>query len=1771
MVTRNLIAVGLSLLASLSLSFIASAKLPALAEARPANEAVDIDEQQAFLVRAKGAITAKEFIERVFCEVEGVRSVNNVRVIGGKRKEELLNAAGISNAENWIAFRCAQNFPAGADVIIRWDSQANTFQAADYLRFKVRSSDWLEFTCLRENKESDCNPLGTMSFNVNNRALDPKDVNRFRLRDDAGKLYRPYGGKDCTSEGEYGCGETIPFTKLPPETRFTLVVPPGLKESGTGTALELRRPITFRTSAYPPLVKFARSFGILERNADPALPITVRSLEPATGGTAAVIRKLRVTSEQDMIRWYSRTAGFQKRDRSADDDDYDGFGDEIKGDDDFRARSLLKGNAQAQTIPLPKPGGAKEFEVVGLPLAEPGLHVIEAESTALGASLLEKKGSMFVRSMALTTNLAVHTKTSSGNAFVWVTRLSDATVVADATVRVRSCKGIEIASGKTDKDGVAKFSFRDGRRSNECPQFIFAQSGDDISFTRSDWTRGIESWRFNLSYEYYDGDYDDDPPRKTQMHTILARNLLRPGETVHMKHFARDKKRFGTGAPDVAKLAKTLAIVNEGSNERSSQNLVWTSRGNAVTELRLPQNAKRGQYRVEIAGRTTARFTVADFRLPVYKSEVSAPNANVVSGDKADVDVRLEFLSGGPASGDTVTVRSRFDSRTWNGFENFEDYSFNPVYDDEENSNRRNRESKQPQGEDQTVALSQAGSARVSLTTPKVEKPHSLVADVEYNDPNGEIYTAQTRLTVWPSSRLIGIKALDWAMSREQLRYEIVTTDVTGKAIDGVAFKVKGTHRTWDAYRKRNIGGFYSYESSERKSDLGVLCEGTTDRSGKFTCTSSVKVSGEVQINAEVADDKGRVSIAGTSLWASNGDDWIFRSESSDRIDLLPEKKRYEPGEKARFQVRMPFREATALVTVEREGVVLSNFVTQLSGKSAAIEVPMREEWAPNAYVSALLVRGRVGEPKPTALIDLAKPAFKLGIANVDVNWQRYSLDVKVTTDKPEYQTRDKAQVKIKVDRANNKRPGDNTEVVVFAIDEALLELQGNTTWKLLDTMMRRRGHDVSTATAQMQVIGKRHFGRKALPPGGSGGRGAGTRELFDTLIFWKADVMTDANGEATVEVPLNDSLTRFRIVAVAERVQQNEADRFGTGEASIRTTRDLQLFSGLPKVMRHGDDFRATVTLRNSTQRALQTEAIAEIDGKALQKREVRIAAGESALISWDVKAAALGAESTWKFDANEKGQSRGDSLRVKQALQTPLPIRTVADATAEIKGKASITLKPDVGLTMATGSIKDGELLVSLARVYGADTSGIRGYFARYPFACLEQRTTKALGLKDEGLWSIVSESLPTYLSSNGLANYYPGATEEGYPVLTAFVLSGAHEAGWKIPDETLNKMLYGLERYVSGDVKAQRSWLPNDSVYLLSEKLIVLEALSRYGRASKRLLDTVRVDPVKLTVASLADWIDILNRTKDLPNRDVLRAAAIKELRDQIRVTGSVANVTRADNRWYFMRSEDYSVARMFRLSLDTPEFSQFKTPLLRQLNSRMLRSGHFWSTQANIWAAFALERHAKQASADGRTRVTFRGETKEAVWDANVLDQEVKFAWNGAAAQAGEIAIEHLGKGEPWARAQLRAAVPLTGTQNNGIALSKTIVPVQQKTKGKYSVGDVLQVTVSAANTADLGWLAIDDPVPTGATVLGGLSKLGNVGEAAQTWQGYRYIERTFTNVRSSFEYATKGKHSFTYELRLTTPGKFALPPTHAEAMYAPEVNGQLGNAVFEIEP
>ncbi len=197
-------------------------------------------------------------------------------------------------------------------------------------------------------------------------------------------------------------------------------------------------------------------------------------------------------------------------------------------------------------------------------------------------------------------------------------------------------------------------------------------------------------------------------------------------------------------------------------------------------------------------------------------------------------------------------------------------------------------------------------------------------------------------------------------------------------------------------------------------------------------------------------------------------------------------------------------------------------------------------------FVSAFLVRGRIGDVTPTALVDLGKPSFKMGLTQIRVGWSAHELAVKVTPAQSVYKVREKATATIAVRRPDGTAPPKGSEVALAAVDEGLLELLPNNSWKLLDAMMAERGEEVETSTAQMQVIGKRHFGRKALAPGGGGGRST-ARELFDTLLLWRARVPLDDNGNAVVEIPLNDSLTSFRIVAVAS-----------SGAQSVRHRRDV-------------------------------------------------------------------------------------------------------------------------------------------------------------------------------------------------------------------------------------------------------------------------------------------------------------------------------------------------------------------------------------------------------------------------------------------------------------------------------------------------------------------------------------------------------------------------------------------------------------------------------------
>jgi hypothetical protein len=180
--------------------------------------------------------------------------------------------------------------------------------------------------------------------------------------------------------------------------------------------------------------------------------------------------------------------------------------------------------------------------------------------------------------------------------------------------------------------------------------------------------------------------------------------------------------------------------------------------------------------------------------------------------------------------------------------------------------------------------------------------------------------------------------------------------------------------------------------------------------------------------------------------------------------------------------------------------------------------------------------------------------------------------------------------------------------------------------------------------------------------------------------------------------------------------------------------------------------------------------------------------------------------------------------------------------------------------------------------------------------------------------------------------------------------------------------------------------------------------------------------------------------------------------------------------------------------------------------------------------------------------------------------------VGFAWPPSAAT---LSLEHRGDGAPWATVQSRAAIPLTQALSSGYRIARTVTPVEVREPGRWHRGDILRVRLEIDAQADMTWVVVNDPVPAGAAHLGtGLardSQVGATGDAARDQLQPSFAERAFDAYRAYYEFVPKGPLVTEYVIRLNEAGQFRLPGTRVEALYAPEMFGELPNAELEVAP
>ena len=1783
-----------------------------------------IEEDQVFLLALNAAATPASVAANARCAIDGVGEAVPLDILppatvatiatgagsglGGYRLRSFLQQAGAAPPDEGetaqpravvVAARCRRALPAGGRASLVWGAGIATADGLATLHprrldFRVRPAFAARFECSRANPAAACSPIEPLTVRFTGQ-VPAAFAAGVQLIDSAGKAFPAGPIKPHTQTVD-----TVTFKgPFAERSKFRIELPANLADdAGRPLTNAARFPLDVATADAPPLVKFAAGFGIVEAAEGGVLPVTVRAVEASlSGGDHGPLggRDVIVATDATIATWLR---ALDTAEEQTHDEEPIAGSDNKKYIETTRSTPLLRADAPARRFTIARKD-PRAFEVIGIPLTGRGFHVVELASPRLGAALLGRGGTRYVAAGALVTDMAVHFQWGRGRSLAWVTRLADAKPVAGARIAVSdSCNGKLLAQTTTDASGRAAIgdvvpepsSYGDCKY-GQAPLMVSARTADDFSFTLTTWSKGIGPGDFSLG----GGDAE-----RTAYHTIFDRTLLRAGETVHMKHVVRARIDAGFGP---AKLPKdpTLVIRHLGSDQTYEIDTRLGRDGIGETTWAVPAAAALGEYSVEIGERGASErhaagtFTVEEFRLPTIRARVEGPRTPQVAPSRVDLDLSLAYLAGGAANHAAVKLRTLVQPRTLE-VADYPKYSFTGEaivpgivrLDGSEDPGMPTP----TRARVDPVTLSAQGTARVAIDKlAAVTVPSTLVAEMDYDDANGEVATAKGSVSLDPASIRVGIARDGWIARADAVHLDMVALDLANKPVRGQQIAVQLFSRETYSYRKRLIGGFYAYDNSRETKKLGGGCSGTTDGKGLFKCTLDAGVSGEVIALATATDGQGHVSRATQSLWLAGDDDWWFGGDNGDRMDVVAEQPEYPAGGVAKFQVRMPFREATALVSVLRDGVI-DSFVTTLSGKEPVVAVQLKRGYAPDVYVSVLAVRGRVAgwrmwladlarrwnlpwlsrdAAAPTALVDLAKPSYRFGMAKVRVGWDDHRLGVRVASDSPTYAVRKVAATTIQVTPPKGRTLPAGTEIAFAAVDEALLQLQTNDSWDILTAMMADRPVSVLTSTAQTQVVGKRHYGRKAVAAGGGGGEGAGgtVRRDFVPVLLWRGRVPLDAAGRATIPVTMNDSLSAFRLVAVAT----GGIDLFGSGSTVVRTTQDLQLLAGIPPLVREGDRYAATVLARNATGKAMRVSLGGTAGAITLHTRIVDIPAGNATSVAWNVAAPEQNGPIAWTINARATSGAT-DAVKVAQTVAPAVPVETLQATLLQLAPSQSLPVALPAGALPGRGGVD-----VALSRSLGGALPGVRAYMAAYPYDCIEQRLSVAVATGDRAKWDAAAVLLPAYLDRDGLVRFFPAEWIAGDDSLTGYLLRLSADAGWPLPPDVKAKMVAGLTGFVGGKVAR-----PHDNVLVVekgkgivgtasfsgegaSRRLGAVAALMSAGAATAAMVEPLSVAPDAWPTATLVDWVTVL-RLPGIPDASVKLAQASTVLRNRLDLQGTRLTITRADDPWQLMSSPDLTAARLLSAVVALPDWRADSPRIARGLMLNQSR-GHWDTTPANAVGTLAMRAFSARFEATpvaGTTTATLGTASHAFAWSA--VPQPATLAWPPVSTS---LALTHAGQGAPWAIVTSRAAVPLTAPFSSGFAVRRTVTPVTQAVAGRWSRGDVMKVRVEVTPRTPVAWVVVDDPVPAGATILGGSLGGRSALLAAGATAGVQptFVERRTDAVHAHYEYVTRAPIAYEYTLRLGSAGTFRLPPTRVEALYSPEMMALVPNAAVTV--
>lgn len=1374
------------------------------------------------------------------------------------------------------------------------------------------------------------------------------------------------------------------------------------------------------------------------------------------------------------------------------------------------------------------------------------------------------------RSLVAVTNLSPTLKFGRDSGLVWVSELGSANPVASARVRVVDC-GNTLAQGKTDAQGLFRFALP---KSPECELYAIVDKDGDVSFAHQ--YAGVGPWELTSNYQYQaDGPHD--------AFLFTERGVYRPGETLRLKGILRTRTDKGL-TPTRGRVK--LRVTDSRDREVGQEELTLSAFGSFSHALRIPGSVPLGPLviRVEHEGQAFHTYAeVAEFRRAELDVEVRVDREQVVRGARAQVQVRGQYMFGAPVSEQRVlwSVR-RLERDMRPPGERLEGFTFG-------DETRWYEEIVAP--EETTLAGGEGkldARGELALSVPVDLELWSGVAGLEVEATveglGGAWATGRTVMTVTPAEFLVGLRPSTSLITAGQgFAVEFAAAKLSGEPVSKVALEGTLTRRVYGTELKEGPAGRKEFVHTHRDETVGT-CRVTTQR-GFATCTLTAKAAGLHFLRVQGRDGAGRRVHAALPLYAAGAGAAGWGERDGPVMTLKAERARYRVGERAKILVASPFDEAEALITVEREGV-LSVERRRLTGRAPILEMPIDARFVPNAFVSVLLAR-----PQDAAGAASDPLAYRVGAVEIVTDTSAHRLQVAVQPDAEDKRPGESVSVELAVRDAAGKPV--KAELTVFAVDEGVLALTGYRTPDPFELFYAPKGLSVWTADGRARLL--KALGndeQKGGNEGGGGGEGTTLRKDFDAVAFYVPDLATDDGGRARVTFRLPDSLTRYRVMAVAS----SAGAEVGAGEARVRTHKPLMLRPSLPRAVRVGDAFEAGGAVHNETERDLDVTVRADLDGLVATgptQQRVRVPRKSAVDVRFGLRADRPGS-ARLRFTL-QAGDER-DAVELSRAVSLATPLEAVSTS-----GETQAQVREALGALSGVRSDAGGLILWAATSAL-ADLVTPTQALLDYPYACTEQLASRLIGLsamatlQKRGLIEAQALGAKVELALGALEQRQKGdgsfglwsSEEHGLPgplsaFVTAYALLAMDElarAGLASPHQAMESARSYLGQYLRSDRAKVEPGL--DAL----TATFAVYALARTGQVDASYAGTLYERRAQLPLEARVQLAHVLQ----LANQTDKAEALLDGVLTQLRVTADEAHLEEnlGDAYGVVMASDLRSTAQLVLLLLAREPNHPMLSRLSRWIAGARERDGTWGTTQRNAWgllamAAFAEARERARPDLVVEARVNDR-----ALAQAHLVGAKARAFWSvpmtDLPATGASLLLDKRGDGPLYYGMRLtyaRSEVPRT-PEERGLFVERTYERVDPAalargdTRGELStqarVGDYVRVTLRVAVPSTRRYVVLEDPLPAGLEPVNFalLTESRAAASALGLAQGpLDHSELRDTHVMFTVNQLEPGLYEYRYLARASTPGVYGVPPARVSEMYRPETFGRTGATTFEV--